>query len=83
MPTGRVGLLHTRRAGDLKAAKETYQRLLQSFPGYVDCYLRLAAMAKAAGDVEEARHWAAQATAQADAHIDAQAMLASLHVERG
>lgn len=70
-------------AGDLKSASTAYQALLQQFPGYIDCYLRLAAMAKAAGDVDEARHWAAAATEQAGGHVDAQAMLASLHLERG
>ncbi|KAF8067234.1 ctr9 [Scenedesmus sp. PABB004] len=69
--------------GDLKSAGDTYKQLLQQFPGYIDCYLRLSAMAKAAGDDDEAQRWAAAATQQAGGHVDAQAMLACLHLERG
>lgn len=29
-------------AGQLKAAAAAYETLLQQFPGYIDCYLRLA-----------------------------------------
>lgn len=68
--------------GEITAAREAYNELLQQFPGYIDCYLRLSAMAKAAGDIEEARQWASKATEQAGGHVDAQAMLACLHVER-
>lgn len=39
-------------------------------------------MAKAAGDIEEAQEWAQKATEQAGGHVDAQAMLACLHLER-
>lgn len=60
-----------------------YRNLVGQFPGYIDCYLRLSAMAKAAGDMQQAAHWAAQATAQAGGHVDAQALLATLHMERG
>ncbi|KAF6252058.1 hypothetical protein COO60DRAFT_560958 [Scenedesmus sp. NREL 46B-D3] len=69
--------------GELKNAQQMYRSLVQQFPGYIDCYLRLSAMAKAAGDMAEAQHWAAQATQQAGGHVDAQAMLATLHMERG
>eukprot|EP00882_Tetradesmus_deserticola_P012382 GHRQ01013123.1.p1 GENE.GHRQ01013123.1~~GHRQ01013123.1.p1 ORF type:complete len:722 (+),score=423.52 GHRQ01013123.1:290-2455(+) len=69
--------------GDLKNAQHMYRNLVQQFPGYIDCYLRLSAMAKAAGAMAEAQHWAAQATQQAGGHVDAQAMLATLHMERG
>lgn len=69
-------------AGNLKAASDTYKQLVQQFPGYIDCYLRLSAMAKASGDLDEAKLWAAEATKQQGGHIDAQAMLASLYLER-
>jgi RNA polymerase-associated protein CTR9 len=70
-------------AGDLKNAEQMYRQLVEQFPGYIDCYLRLSAMAKAAGDMSEAQHWAAQATQQAGGHVDAQALMATLHMERG
>jgi hypothetical protein len=34
--------------GDLKNAEQMYRNLVQQFPGYIDCYLCLSAMAKVA-----------------------------------
>lgn len=70
-------------AGNLKAASEAYQELVQQFPGYIDCYLRLSALARAAGDMDKARYWADLATKQAGGDIDAEALLATLYLQRG
>jgi hypothetical protein len=56
---------------------------LGQFPGYIDCYLRLSALARAAGDMEKAREWADAATQQAAGEVDAQALLATLYLQRG
>lgn len=78
-PTNRP---HT-RTGNLKAAAEGYTSLVNQFPGYIDCYLRLAALARAAGEAAQAREYADQATQQAGGDVDAQATLATLHLLRG
>ena len=71
-------------AGDIKAASKAYQDLVQQFPGYIDCYLRLSALARAAGDMDKAREWADAATQQAGGDvIDAEALLATLYLQRG
>ncbi|GBF96613.1 hypothetical protein Rsub_09359 [Raphidocelis subcapitata] len=74
-------------AGDCGAAAEEYKRLLESFPSYTDCHLRLACLARAAGRSEEALEWAARAQAgaggSAGAAADAAALAATLHLERG
>lgn len=70
-------------SGDVKAASKAYQDLVQQFPGYIDCYLRLSALARAAGDMDKAREWADAATQQAGGDVDAEALLATLYVQRG
>jgi tetratricopeptide (TPR) repeat protein len=70
-------------AGDLKAASKAYQELVQQFPGYIDCYLRLSALARAAGDMDKAKEWADAATQQAGGDVDAQSLLATLYLQRG
>jgi len=55
---------------------------LAQFPGYIDCHLRLALIARTSGDIEEAVAAATAATDLADGHIDAQALLATLYLER-
>lgn len=70
-------------AGDTKGATQAYQGILGQFPGYIDCYLRLSALARAAGDMEKAREWADAATQQAAGEVDAQALLATLYLQRG
>lgn len=70
-------------AGDVKAASKAYQDLIEQFPGYIDCYLRLSALARAAGDMDKAREWADAATQQAGGDVDAQALLATIYLQRG
>jgi hypothetical protein len=76
-------LLARRAAGNVKAAAEFYSSLVQQFPGYIDCYLRLAALARAAGEGAAAQAYVDQATQQAGGDVDAQATLATLHLHRG
>ncbi len=56
---------------------------MQQFPGYIDCYLRLSALARAAGDMDKAKEWADLATQQAGGDVDAQSLLATLYLQRG
>lgn len=67
----------------MKAASKAYQDLIEQFPGYIDCYLRLSALARAAGDMDKAKEWADAATQQAGGDVDAQALLATLYLQRG
>jgi hypothetical protein len=39
-------------AGDLKAAEAEFRAILDQFPQYGDCYLRLSCIARAKGDME-------------------------------
>jgi RNA polymerase-associated protein CTR9 len=80
---GTACLLASTHAGNLKAASKAYQELVQQFPGYIDCYLRLSALARAAGDMDKAREWADKATQQAGGDVDAEALLATLFLQRG
>lgn len=59
------------------------QELLAGFPGYVDCHLRMACLARTEGNMEAATA-AAEAAAQAagGSSIDASALLAQLYIER-
>jgi len=70
--------------GDLKAAKASYQQLLEFMPGYPDTYLRMAHIAKETSGVEEAIEWVVKAREHAGAAgMDAQAMLVHLVLEGG
>ncbi len=39
-------------SGELQAAEGEYRALLEQFPDYADCYLRLACVAKMRGDTK-------------------------------
>lgn len=41
--------------GELQAAEAEYRALLEQFPQYADCYLRLACVAKLRGDTKVGR----------------------------
>lgn len=46
------------------------QGILGEFPGYIDCYLRLACLQARRGDLEAAHEWAAKALAASNNHPD-------------
>jgi RNA polymerase-associated protein CTR9 len=69
--------------GDLKAAEADYKGLLDQFPEYTDCHLRLACMARARGDDAGALQWARK-TAEAGGHpSDALAVAVDVHLRAG
>ena len=55
---------------------------MELLPGYEDAYLRLACVARNSGNLEEATNWASKAAQQGAGHLDAQALLVGLHLER-
>eukprot|EP00877_Chromochloris_zofingiensis_P002087 jgi/Chrzof1/1187/Cz01g43270.t1 len=68
--------------GDLKSASAGYKALLEQFPGYIDCYLRLACIARTSGSMDDAVDWATKATDMEGGHVDAQSLLAMLYLEQ-
>jgi tetratricopeptide (TPR) repeat protein len=64
--------------GSLQAAVREYRELLQAFPGYTDCHMRLAYLAMQRGDSAEAMHWVEQALEVKPGLVDAKAMLGKL-----
>lgn len=69
-------------AGELSAAEAEYQALLQQFPHYGDCLLRLASMAKARGDARRAEDLAKQAEQVPSSDLDGLVLRAGMHLER-
>lgn len=61
--------------GSLQAAAREYEGILNAFPGYTDCHLRLACMAVRRGNHSEAVRWAKKALDVKPGLLDAQAML--------
>lgn len=59
-----------------------YKALLEQFPGYIDCYLRLACIARTSGSMDDAVDWATKATDMEGGHVDAQSLLAMLYLEQ-
>lgn len=79
--TFNLARVYEARHDDLHA-EELYKGILLEHPNYTDCYLRLAAMARARGAAGDASEWAKEVL-QLDAdHPGAIAMLASLHFDR-
>lgn len=71
-------------SGALKEAGAGYTALLQQFPEYYDCCLRLAAIAQRTGDAGGVKLWAGRALEQGGAAAaDARALLARGHLQAG
>eukprot|EP00887_Chlorella_sp_A99_P005280 scaffold1.g5280.t1 len=68
-------------AGEVAAAEAEYRALLQQFPQYGDCLLRLASIARRRGDFERAAELARQAAESGPSSHDGMAFLAALHLE--
>ena len=68
--------------GDLKAAESEYTALLEQFPQYCDCYLRMATIATARGDIKEAENWAQRAADASGRSADTLALLSWLYSGR-
>mmetsp|Transcript_24228 Transcript_24228/g.61650 ORF Transcript_24228/g.61650 Transcript_24228/m.61650 type:complete len:900 (-) Transcript_24228:88-2787(-) len=68
--------------GELSEATRTYEEILAVQPDYIDCYLRLACVARAKGAIATALDWARQALSRAGGHSDALALISQLHMER-
>jgi RNA polymerase-associated protein CTR9 len=58
------------------------QEILAVQPDYIDCYLRLACVARAKGAIATALDWAKQALSRQGGHSDALALMSQLHMER-
>jgi tetratricopeptide (TPR) repeat protein len=65
-------------AGGLRAAAEEYKRILEAFPTYTDCYVRLACIASARGASAEALDWANKALAVQPDNPDVLALLGTV-----
>lgn len=65
-------------AGDIEAAARSYKDMLEAFPGYTDCPLRLACIAKHRGDHAQALEWTQKALEAKPGLPDALAMQGAL-----
>jgi len=69
--------------GELGTAEKEYKALLEQFPDYTDCLLRLSCIAHKRGDVEMAEEWARKAAQASDMkNMDAMALLANIFLEK-
>lgn len=68
---------------DLRSARQGYTALLEQFPGYTDCYIRLAVMAAQLGDDKGAMGYVQQAKAHEGGAADALALEGHLHLAAG
>ncbi|KAG2448186.1 hypothetical protein HYH02_006771 [Chlamydomonas schloesseri] len=68
--------------GEYKAAKALYKEVLTEHPTYIDCYLRLACIARAKGNHKEALEFAQSALDKEGGHADALALMSQLYMER-
>ncbi|BDA40854.1 RNA polymerase-associated protein CTR9 homolog [Coccomyxa sp. Obi] len=68
-------------AGNIEAAARSYKDMLEAFPGYTDCLLRLACIAKHRGDHAQALEWSQKALEAKPGLPDALAMQGWLHLE--
>ncbi|GLC38649.1 hypothetical protein PLESTB_000456300 [Pleodorina starrii] len=69
-------------SGEYKAATQLYKDVLSEHPTYIDCYLRLACIARAKGNHKEALRYAQSALDAEGGHADALALMSQLHMER-
>ncbi|PNW85504.1 hypothetical protein CHLRE_03g189605v5 [Chlamydomonas reinhardtii] len=68
--------------GEYKAAAALYKEVLSEHPTYIDCYLRLACIARAKGNHKEALEFAQSALDKEGGHADALALMSQLYMER-
>ncbi|EFJ40533.1 hypothetical protein VOLCADRAFT_121713 [Volvox carteri f. nagariensis] len=69
-------------SGEYKAAAQLYKDVLSEHGTYIDCYLRLACIARAKGSHKEALRYAQSALDVEGGHADALALMSQLHMER-
>jgi len=70
-------------SGELGTAEKEYKALVEQFPDYTDCLLRLSCIAHKRGDVEMAEEWARKAAQASDMkNMDAMALLANIFLEK-
>eukprot|EP00884_Botryococcus_braunii_P015610 jgi/Botrbrau1/2732/Bobra.0164s0012.1 len=67
-------------SGALRAAEDEYKSILQAFPAYMDCYIRLACIASRRGATEESLEWANKALALQPDNPDILGLLGWLHL---
>ncbi|KAF3686460.1 RNA polymerase-associated protein CTR9 -like protein [Channa argus] len=90
-----LGALHFRlgNLGEAKArlyeamcefheAEKLYKNILREHPNYVDCYLRLGAMARDKGNFYEASDWFKEALQINQDHPDAWSLIGNLHLAK-
>lgn len=65
-----IGLHHEEKKTKETTRGRVMQGILGEFPGYIDCYLRLACLQARRGDLEAAHEWAAKALAASNNHSD-------------
>ncbi|XP_006885655.1 PREDICTED: RNA polymerase-associated protein CTR9 homolog [Elephantulus edwardii] len=63
-------------------AEKLYKNILREHPNYVDCYLRLGAMARDKGNFYEASDWFKEALQINQDHPDAWSLLGNLHLAK-
>lgn len=66
-------------AGNIEVAARSYKDMLEAFPGYTDCPLRLACIAKHRGDHAQALEWTQKALEAKPGLPDALAMQGALN----
>eukprot|EP00198_Chlamydomonas_reinhardtii_P002531 XP_001691867.1 Paf1 complex component [Chlamydomonas reinhardtii] len=77
-----LALLQRAAGGEYKAAAALYKEVLSEHPTYIDCYLRLACIARAKGNHKEALEFAQSALDKEGGHADALALMSQLYMER-
>lgn len=63
-------------------AEKLYKNILREHPNYVDCYLRLGAMARDKGNFYEASDWFKEALQINQDHPDAWSLIGNLHLAK-
>ncbi|PRP77258.1 hypothetical protein PROFUN_14470 [Planoprotostelium fungivorum] len=63
-------------------AVRLYEGIIEEYPEYIDCYLRLGAMCKSRGELVEAADWYNKAIEQDEKSTDALVMQGNLHLQK-
>ncbi|XP_046897531.1 RNA polymerase-associated protein CTR9 homolog [Hypomesus transpacificus] len=67
---------------EFQEAEKLYKNILREHPNYVDCYLRLGAMARDKGNFYEASDWFKEALQINQDHPDAWSLIGNLHLAK-
>ncbi|XP_036312946.2 RNA polymerase-associated protein CTR9 homolog [Pipistrellus kuhlii] len=67
---------------EFQEAEKLYKNILRDHPNYVDCYLRLGAMARDKGNFYEASNWFKETLQINQHHPDAWSLIGNLHLAK-